>query len=156
MEEHYVGAAGSWCLLYEPGKSGRWKNIMLVLQVPGVYYMNPERSEWLKNIMLIATDSLHLLLWTREIQSDGGTLCWCIRSLHLLLWIQGNESDEAPLCWLLWVHHITSYCLFSLNPPLCFCPPVPLPGLPPIRAADLGRRDTLDNATSLFTAHTTR
>jgi len=51
MEEHYVGAAGSLCLLYGPERSGRWKNIMLIHQIPCIYNYDPGD------------------------QSDGGILC---------------------------------------------------------------------------------
>jgi len=109
---------------------------MPVLQIPYVYYYEPGNIRAIAEHYVGASDSLRLLLWP-----------------------QGNESnrtDKTRLCWLLWVHRITSCCLLSFMPPVKLLRPVLLPGLPPIRAANLGRRDTLDNAPSLITADTTR
>jgi len=83
MEEHYVGAAGSWCLLYEPreiwvieehyvdcyrflaftimdpGDSKRWRNIMLMHQIPAFTIMNPGKWERWSPFMLVAVGSSH-------------------------------------------------------------------------------------------------
>jgi len=59
-------------LLEPPGpwRLEQWKNIMLVLQVPGVYYMDPRD------------------------QGDGRTLCWYIRFLAFTIMTREIKAME--------------------------------------------------------------